>query len=498
MVPVPEGARIPVLGLDLGVQDARHLVVADDVLTVQRDVVLPGQVLHQGRRGLVLRLGVPAAVLDRVALVLDTDRVHVEGLVARVPRLVLVLDHLGDQAVGGADQVVRAGVRAGVLEDTQGALVAALGVVQQDGVDLVAGLGAARDAVVAPVVQTVAVLLERGGAEVAVQAGRAVGGRGGLGGVGGREVEVGAPVGLHRRVGRQREVLAVHGEAPLTGLDRLEHALREQLRALVVGCLAGAGHGRIPGAGVLRQRAGGVLLVLGEERGARPDALGGVAAHLLGRRVDQLGRLVQGVQARVARVDGLLAQAREGLLGVEVLLDGRVAAAVHVLELVLAPVGVAVTEVLGVDVREPHHVVGAGGARQPVVVLPARLPVRDRHQHALRDVELLRGPLELGLQPDVRGGGRLGAVRAEQVRRGQCQGAGRGGRGDHRGDTVDKQSLLLAVSAMIRAQVPPLVCARRVCEMSVIQTSKGREVTNPRPAARTGVPSHLSSRTKTA
>lgn len=497
MVPVPERAGVPVLGLHVAVQDARDLVVADDVLTVQRDVVLPGQVLHQRGRGLVLRLGVPAAVLDRVALVLDADRVHVEGLVGRVPRLVLVLDHLGDQTVGGTDEVVGAGVRQGVLEDAQGAAVAALGVVDHDRGDLVAGRGAARDVVVAPVVDA-AVLLVGGGTEVAVQAGRALGGRSG----GGRgQLQVRRLLRLHRRVGREAERLAVGGDAPLTGPDRLEHALGEELRALGVRGLAGAGHRRVPGAGVGGQRTGRVLLVLGQQRGARPDALAGVAAHLLGRRVDEAGRLVQGVQPRVVGVDGLLVEALEGLVGVEVLLDDRVAAAVHVLEPVLALLGGAVVlQAVRVHVRQAHDVVGAGGARQPVVVLPARLPVRDRHQHALRDVELLGRLLELALQPGPRGRGGLRLVRAEQARRGQGQSTGRGGDGHRRGDAVDEQSLLLAVPAVIRAQNPTPVCARYeyVRELSVIRTQEAREVTNPAATARTGVLSHLSSQAKTA
>src|SRR5690606_37503716 len=73
--------------------------------------------------GVVHRVGVPVRIAD-VALVLDADRVRVVR--AHVPGLLAFADHLGDLAVGAADQVVGADLGARVLEPGDRAGIAAL------------------------------------------------------------------------------------------------------------------------------------------------------------------------------------------------------------------------------------------------------------------------------------------------------------------------------------------------------------------------------------
>ena len=78
---------------------AGDVVVPDDVCAVKWDAVLGGQVAHQRCRSVIHILGIPGRALDRIALVLDPDRVTVEIPVACVPGDVLGLNHLCDMAV---------------------------------------------------------------------------------------------------------------------------------------------------------------------------------------------------------------------------------------------------------------------------------------------------------------------------------------------------------------------------------------------------------------
>src|SRR5207237_2116281 len=98
--------RVPVHAGDLVLGRPGNLVVADDVLPVQRDVETPGEVPHQAGRGPVEDLGVPGGSLDGETLVLDADRVGVNVPVAGVPGDVARRDHLGHVAVRRADHVV--------------------------------------------------------------------------------------------------------------------------------------------------------------------------------------------------------------------------------------------------------------------------------------------------------------------------------------------------------------------------------------------------------
>ena len=152
---------------------AGNLVVADDVAAVERDVVTVGQVGDQRRRRLVDGGRVIAVALERIALDLDPDRVLVEvvvaGLVADVPER----DHLRDEAVGGADDVMRGDVAGGGLEDAERVVVARLSVVDHDPVDVEPVALALGEVVIAPVVRA-RVLGVGGRNEVAVEALRAL------------------------------------------------------------------------------------------------------------------------------------------------------------------------------------------------------------------------------------------------------------------------------------------------------------------------------------
>ncbi len=300
VVPVPARARI---GVVVGAAVARavgigDLVVADDVRAVDGDRVLGGELGDQLRRGAVHRVGVPGAVAD-VALVLDADRGPVVGAVARVPGDVLLVDHLGDRAVGGADDEVGGAAGARVLEPAHRARVGALGLVDHDpgdgrvvrpvggvvdrraggdpdragllagrrrlararagdqrGEDRV-GLGAAGDAS-----QRAAPAGERGralsvrrggeqdgagvevGAQVAAdRAARAVRERGGAADLRGREVHR-APAAVERRAGR-------HAAVRVGPADRLEQPRRDAVAGGRGAVLRGARDG-----GVRRRREG--------------------------------------------------------------------------------------------------------------------------------------------------------------------------------------------------------------------------------------------------
>jgi len=87
---------------------AGDLLVADDVVAVQRDVEPGGEVADQLGRGLVLRLGVPAVAVGEIALVLDPDRVHVVPEIAGVQGDPLGPDRLGDSP-SRSDHVVGGG-----------------------------------------------------------------------------------------------------------------------------------------------------------------------------------------------------------------------------------------------------------------------------------------------------------------------------------------------------------------------------------------------------
>src|SRR5205823_2292729 len=97
--PVPEGARVPVHARLVEVRWTRDVVVPDDMAAIEGDRVLGSEMPGQRGGRLVHRLRVPGRALDREALVLVTDRVHVHVPVARMPRDVLVVDHLRDLSI---------------------------------------------------------------------------------------------------------------------------------------------------------------------------------------------------------------------------------------------------------------------------------------------------------------------------------------------------------------------------------------------------------------
>ena len=167
------------------VRRPRHLVVADDVLAVERDAVALGRVARQPRERVVQVLGEVGRV-EREALVLDADGVRVDPPVAGLPRDVVRRHHLRDEAVGRARDVVRADVVVRVLEDRERAVVVDLGVVDDDEADVEPVGGPVREVVVAVVAGVGAVLLVRRRHEVAAQPVRALG-VGGLGRDGGRD-----------------------------------------------------------------------------------------------------------------------------------------------------------------------------------------------------------------------------------------------------------------------------------------------------------------------
>src|SRR5690606_29944716 len=105
-----------------------------DVSAVLGDAVLVGQPGGELGRAHVHGLGVPAARILDVALVLDADGLVVEAAV--VPGDVGVVDHLRDLAVGRAHHVVGRDVGVGVLEPRDAAGVGALHRVDDDVVDL--------------------------------------------------------------------------------------------------------------------------------------------------------------------------------------------------------------------------------------------------------------------------------------------------------------------------------------------------------------------------
>ena len=173
MAPVPVRARVGVHAGDVRAGRPGHVVVAEDVLPVQRDVVLLRQVPHQPRRRAVHRLGVPGARVGQEALVLDADRLGVGVPVARVPADVLRLDVLRDVPVRGADGVVPGQVRR-VLHELQRGVPGALGVVDDDRVDLL--VRRAVGLVVVAVVPAAEVLVRRRH-PLAAQVRRALGAR---------------------------------------------------------------------------------------------------------------------------------------------------------------------------------------------------------------------------------------------------------------------------------------------------------------------------------
>src|SRR5829696_5689913 len=139
-VPVRPGVRLAAGACPSG-KTAGHLVVPDDVLAVDGDGVLPGEVGGEPGRGAVHRARKPRRIGD-VPFVLDTDAVLVGLPPPGVPGNVLLAHRLSDKAVGGPHDVVGRGacvVFAG--EPVYGARPAALGHVDDDGVYVVGGLG---------------------------------------------------------------------------------------------------------------------------------------------------------------------------------------------------------------------------------------------------------------------------------------------------------------------------------------------------------------------
>ena len=175
--PVEVRAGVPVHARLVDGGGAGHVVVADDVLAVERDAVALRLVPGQLRERRVEPRREPLRELGRVALVLDPDRVGVHPPVARVPRDVLRRDHLRHVAVLRAEDVVRAHVGVRVLELGDRVVVADLGVVDHDVADREAVGRPVREVVVAVVAGIGRVLRVCRRREVAAEAARALGAR---------------------------------------------------------------------------------------------------------------------------------------------------------------------------------------------------------------------------------------------------------------------------------------------------------------------------------
>lgn len=149
--------------------------MADDVLAIEGDVVLGGEVAHQRCCRAVHLGGVPLRALGGDALLLDADRVAVDVPVPGLPGDVLVLHHLRDMSVAGSHHVVGRGLLQRVLEDLQRGVEVLLRVVEDDELDLVA-VRPVRGVVVAVrlLVGRIAGLLVGGRDPVAVQTARAL------------------------------------------------------------------------------------------------------------------------------------------------------------------------------------------------------------------------------------------------------------------------------------------------------------------------------------
>ena len=362
MLPVPVGTRVPVHAADRRGGRAGHLVVADDVGTVERDGVLRREVAHEPRRLPVEGLGVPRGPGGREALVLEPDGVSVDIPVARVPRDVLRGDVLGDVAVGGSQRVVPRHVGR-VLDQLEGRAPARLGVVDDDGVDGRPGRGALGEVVVAVVTGAGAVLLVGRRHPVARESLGALDAGVGLGPVEPELAELVLPGGGRGR--HEGDGLPVGRRA---GGARRHHGIRvigERRRVRLVTGVTGVRHRGVPLPRIRRGTSGKAeqRLGRGEQGGAAADVGVGVPAEHVALDPEEGGRPSQRVDAGG---------------------DGASGAAVRA----VPALGLRAGEEGAVD--EVHRAVAAVGVVLAGVGLPPALRVGDRLEHRLRDAVVLR------------------------------------------------------------------------------------------------------------
>ncbi len=344
VLPVPVRPGVPVHSSHRGGCSAGNLVMADDVRPVQRDAVLRRQVGDELRGGLVHRLGVPGA-LGGVALVLETDGVHVDVPVAGVPGDVLGLDVVGDVPVTRAKRVLPGDV-AWVGHQPDRAVVARLGVVDDDVVDVHVGLAVGEVVVAVRVRVRVAVPLVWRGDPLAAKRRGAV--RAGVGRRRGarRRRDIEAPM------SGQPDVLPVGGDPVGALLDRAEHPARERIglgglrRPAVLADRVVPRRHRGAGAGWLAE----LSLVRREQRRAAADVRRVVGLELLAVQLRQARGYVDGAQG--GRTSGG---------------DGR-------------PVTLGGAHVGDLHVSEVQRPVAAGGAHRGAVVVPTRLQIGDAEQ----------------------------------------------------------------------------------------------------------------------
>ena len=79
------------------------LVVADDVIVIHRDVILPAQMRDEPGARAIHRLGVPMPRVRQKAFVLDADRTVVGPVTRHVPRGVSLAHHLRHLPVARAN-----------------------------------------------------------------------------------------------------------------------------------------------------------------------------------------------------------------------------------------------------------------------------------------------------------------------------------------------------------------------------------------------------------
>ena len=176
--PVEVRARIPVHPRLEGCGRPRHLVVADHVLTVDRNCVAVGEISRQTRKRAIELLREPLVALRRKPLVLDPDRVTIDPPIARVPSDVARRHHLRHLPVRRPQDVVRADVGERILEQRDRRVVCDLGVVDHDEANAQPVSGPIGEVVVPVVTGIGGVLLVRGRDEPARETVRALGPRG--------------------------------------------------------------------------------------------------------------------------------------------------------------------------------------------------------------------------------------------------------------------------------------------------------------------------------
>ena len=333
--------------------------MAHDVVAVELDAVLGGEVLHQRGRRAVERLGVPGALPCGVPLVLDADRVHVDVPVAGVGRHVVGGDVLRDVTVGRPDGVVPGHEAVRLLDQADADVVVALGVVHDQVVDadvvlavgevvVDVGLGVGRVGLHVERLDRLA--LDRGGALDLVHSRLQR-----TGGLESGAVELGV------RVGGQGDGVTEVGGLGRAAAQHVEHLSGELHHLGLVGRAGVVGDRLRPVVGGLRGRA---RLVRGQDGRASADVGRGVGPDLLGGEARQVARQPQGAgpvgsaaTVPLRRVDGVV--------------DG--------------------------EVGEVHDAVAARGARCAVVLVPLRAEIAHGEEHVLRDTAHVGRALEGGL-----------------------------------------------------------------------------------------------------